>query len=369
MPPTLFLTVVAGMLCYVSSGPDSSTTIAPITPGLSLRLADTYNYCEGRVEIYYEGAWGTVCGNNWDIENARVVCRQLGCGDAVAAFPWPKFGEGSGRILLDNVQCKGDEAYLWECENRGWGIHDCTHKQDATVLCQDEIYKPTGTVGDFLSLQLVGGPNECAGRIEVTYFASWRTVVCSKGWDLNDAEVVCRQFGCGHALAALGNGLFGFGQGGPLMTNVDCSGDEYDLLSCPYEYRPATCGGYPDAAVICSDSGVAPPDLQDFAIQLVNSSNRCEGRIEVYYNGTWGTVCDDDWDINDARVVCREIGCGDAISALGEAPFGEGNGNIWLSNLQCKGTESHLWQCKHLGWGTHGCHSIEVAGIICKGLP
>ena len=63
---------------------------------------------------------------------------------------------------------------------------------------------------------------------------------------------MCRQFGCGHALAALGNGLFGFGQGGPLMTNVDCSGNEYDLLSCPYEYRPATCGGYPDAAVICS---------------------------------------------------------------------------------------------------------------------
>lgn len=107
--------------------------------------------------------------------------------------------------------------------------------------------------------------------------------------------------------------------------------------------------------------------VPDFALRLVNSSNPCEGRIEVYYNRTWGTVCDDDWDINDAQVVCREIGCGDAISALGDAYFGEGNGNVWLSNLQCKGTESHLWQCKHLGWGVHGCHTVEDAGIICAG--
>lgn len=103
---------------------------------MSLRLDGTYNYCEGRVEILYEGAWGTVCDNNWDIEDARVVCRQLGCGDARPALPGLKFGENTGRILLDNVQCQGDEAFLWECENPGWGVHNCTHQQDVIVLCQ-----------------------------------------------------------------------------------------------------------------------------------------------------------------------------------------------------------------------------------------
>lgn len=99
----------------------------------------------------------------------------------------------------------------------------------------------------------MGGPDRCAGRVEVTYFANWRKVVCSEGWDLIDAGVVCQRLGCGHALAAVNDSRFGEGQSGPLMTKVECSGDEYDLLfGCPHEYRPASCGTYKDAAVICS---------------------------------------------------------------------------------------------------------------------
>lgn len=101
-------------------------------------------------------------------------------------------------------------------------------------------------------MELVGGPNRCAGRLEITYFASWRSVVCSELWDLKDAQVVCQLLGCGDAVAAMGNGAYGEGQGGPLMTKVQCSGEEYDLFSCPYEYRPATCGEYKDAIAICS---------------------------------------------------------------------------------------------------------------------
>ncbi|XP_077207059.1 scavenger receptor cysteine-rich domain-containing protein DMBT1-like [Paroedura picta] len=248
--------------------------------GLSLRLADTYNYCEGRVEIYYQGAWGTICGNHWDMQDAQVVCRQLECGDAVAALPSSRFGPGSGRILLDEVQCKGDEAYVWECENLGWGMHSCTHQQDAAVLCEAEIYRPMGTVGDVLSMELVGGPNRCAGRVEITYFASWRNVVCSELWDLTDAQVVCQQLGCGDAVAALGDGRYGEGQGGPLITKVQCSPDDYDLLSCPNEYRPATCGDYKDAIAICSDRGIQDKYLEKEVIAINLTDENYESRPE-----------------------------------------------------------------------------------------
>ncbi|XP_032081343.1 deleted in malignant brain tumors 1 protein-like [Thamnophis elegans] len=264
MGPTLFLILITELLQDVGSMPALSTVGTPPTPGLSLRLADTYNYCEGRLEVYYEGAWGTVCDHNWDIKDAQVVCQQLGCGNAVEVLPYPKFGSGSGKIVLSDVQCKGDEFFLWDCENAGWEVHNCSHQQDVTVLCTDEKQKPSGTEGDVLFMQLVDGPNRCAGRVEVTYFSNWRSVVCGEDWDIRDAQVVCDELHCGTALAAVTDGSFGKGNGGPLMTKVHCSGMESLLMSCPYEYRPTTCGNYNAAAVICSDSGLSPSEMPGF---------------------------------------------------------------------------------------------------------
>ena len=89
----------------------------------------------GRVEILYNGQWGTVCDDEWDINDANVVCRQLGYPGAARSIPGSKVPDGSGPIMLDEVSCNGTEQNLSSCSHQGWRNHDCRHTEDAGVEC------------------------------------------------------------------------------------------------------------------------------------------------------------------------------------------------------------------------------------------
>lgn len=102
-------------------------------------------------------------------------------------------------------------------------------------------------------------------------------------------------------------------------------------------------------------------------VRLMNGKNRCQGRLEIFYNGNWGTVCDDGWDLQDAKVVCRQLACGEVMEATNEAYFGQGTDDILLEHVQCKGNESSIEECSNSGWGTHQCNHKEDAGVICSG--
>uniref|UniRef100_A0AAZ1Y475 SRCR domain-containing protein n=1 Tax=Oreochromis aureus TaxID=47969 RepID=A0AAZ1Y475_OREAU len=103
-------------------------------------------------------------------------------------------------------------------------------------------------------------------------------------------------------------------------------------------------------------------------VRLVNGNSSCSGRVEIFHSGQWGTVlCDDSWDLNDASVVCRQLGCGSARSALQSAAFGQGSGPIWLDDVYCVGNEPSITNCRHNGLGVHNCGHHEDASIICDG--
>ena len=104
----------------------------------SIRLVDGSNSLEGRVEINIHGHWGTVCGNQWDLKDATVVCHQLGYPAALQAHNRAIFGRGSGLIWLDYVTCTGKERNLTQCRSNGLGVHSCSHYQDAGVTCSSE---------------------------------------------------------------------------------------------------------------------------------------------------------------------------------------------------------------------------------------
>lgn len=94
------------------------------------------NLTSGRVEIFHEGVWGTICDDSWDIADARVICRMLGFPNAVSAPTNAKFGQGIGTIWLDEVRCSGTEHSIWDCSKNRWGIEDCGHGEDASVVCK-----------------------------------------------------------------------------------------------------------------------------------------------------------------------------------------------------------------------------------------
>lgn len=121
------------------------------------------------------------------------------------------------------------------------------------------------------------------------------------------------------------------------------------ILVCPY-ISPAT-----------------PRQAINVTLRLANGRNVSEGRVEVLYNDTWGTICDNSWDIQDAEVVCRQLGFESALEAVSNAYFGPGNDTmpIWMSSVVCYGNEATITECLYPGFGVHNCRHREDAGVRC----
>ncbi|XP_032204794.1 antigen WC1.1-like isoform X6 [Mustela erminea] len=339
----------------------SQESAATCSDSRQLRLVDGGGPCAGRVEILHQGSWGTICDDSWDLSDAHVVCRQLGCGEALNATVSAHFGEGSDPIWLDDLECTGKESHIWKCPSRGWGQHDCRHKEDAGVICSD-----------FLKLRVVSEDQECAGWLEVFYNGTWGSVCHSPMADIT-LSIICRHLGCGDSGTVSDSIVPREGSRPRWVDQIQCRKTDSSLWQCPSDpWRRNSCFLQEEAYISCA--GVRPRSCPTAAactdkekLRLRGGDTECSGRVEVWHEGSWGTVCDDSWSLAEAEVVCQQLGCGSALEALQKAAFGPGNGSIWLDEVKCRGREPSLWDCAADPWGQNNCKHEEDAGVRCSG--
>ncbi|CAC5410606.1 unnamed protein product [Mytilus coruscus] len=280
----------------------------------------------GIIRIFYNGTWGTICDDEFDDIGAQVACRQLGFNNGI--FVGSTVTTVKRKIVLDNVDCNGDEMRLAHCTHAGWGVEDCSRGENVKIKCNNNSE---------------GDVRISSGRLEILHNNEWGTV-CSDNFDNTEAQVACKELGYRN----------GSVQEKTVATSriwldeMRCSGGETKLIDCSYaDWGKHTCSHGNVVGIRCFEG---QGDVR------INSS-----RLEIYYNETWGTVCSSYFDDRDATVACRQLGYNSGKFLDVKL---NGTGTIWLDGLQCSGSEPTLGDCSHRGWGVERCWGRYV-GIEC----
>lgn len=286
-----------------------------------------------RLEIYHSGQWGTVCDDGFDLLDAGVACKQLGCSGASSVEgTYGSYASSNGfgytssvPIWLENVGCVGTETSLATCASNGWGSI-CSHYEDVGVSCTD------------VTVTSENGPGSCLD--------------CPAGNYRNADTKACTPCPTGTYKNTTGPENCTMCPEG-YYSNSD--GTSCTSLAC----EPWEADYFQDGSVECRVSKEADLRLVD----CVLSSQCC--RLEIFHDAQWGTICENNFDSVDASIACKQLACSDGnVSSL--VPIG--SDPIWLDELNCTGSETLLGSCASSGWGNHDCQHITDVGVCCTNV-
>ncbi|KAL4223332.1 scavenger receptor [Mactra antiquata] len=296
----------------------------------SVRLVNGSDPYDGRLEVFHNGQWGTVCDTNFDDRDAMVVCRMLSYTGIAKAYHSATHGEGTLPILLDSVDCSGSEKSIFDCTSLIWGSNKCHHSDDVSVSCHPS-----------LNVSLVNGTDMYNGRVMISIDGGKWESFCDDDFNRADAQVICRMLGFPTLLSVPYHSK-SFGQERtPRSTYYDfgCSGSENSLTGCNVA-NISTCNPNYGVAV-----GVACGT--DIAVRLRNGTNQHNGRVEISVDGhTWGTLCDRHFTKQDATVICRKLGLPtNNTMPYNSIRYGLGTSLDTVYSFGCSGSEGSLAEC------------------------
>nr|XP_024655791.1 scavenger receptor cysteine-rich type 1 protein M130 [Maylandia zebra] len=253
-----------------------------------MRLVGGASRCAGTLELKHQGEWRRATSGDvvdyFEMEAAAAFCRDLNCGSAVSLR---KRQVSYQSLWLLIAECRPD-----------YDLPRCVMSWNASsvleLTCSD-------------SVRLLNGTSLCSGRLEVNYNQSnqskqsW-TSVCEDHFDQQDAEVVCRELGCGPP-SILQGALHG-DMGAPVWSKeFQCEGHESTLLDCRSSNSTrSSCSPGKAVGLTCSEP-----------IRLVGGASRCAGTLEMKL-GEWRPVDGDNWALREAAVACKQLDCGSALA-------------------------------------------------------